>query len=101
LPVPNVFDYLSSSEKGLSDAEARKRLEVYGVNEIVEKDRRQGFQIFLSQFTNPLVLVLIVASIIAYFLHEPINAIVILSIVFLNSLLGFFRNIGQKGHCKS
>jgi len=91
LPVPEVFGYLSSSEKGLTDAEARRRLEVYGVNEIVEKERRQGLQIFLSQFTNPLVLVLIVASIIAFFLREPINAIVILSIVFLNSLLGFFQ----------
>jgi len=91
LPVSEVFGYLSSSEKGLNDSEARKRLEVYGANEIVERERRRGLQIFLSQFTNPLILVLIVASIIAFFLHEPINAIVILSIVFLNSLLGFFQ----------
>ena len=91
LPIPKVFDYLSSSEKGLTDLEARKRLEGYGLNEIVGKERRQGLQIFLSQFTNPLVLVLIVASIIAYFLHDVIDAIVILSIVSLNSLLGFFQ----------
>jgi hypothetical protein len=44
LPVQNVFDYLSSSEKGLSDAEARKRLEVYGVNEIVEKAEGKVFR---------------------------------------------------------
>jgi len=82
---------LSSSEKGLSKKEAEKRLEEAGPNEIVAKDKKGGFSILLSQFKSPLILILIIAAVIAGFLGEITDASIILGIVLLNSLLGFYQ----------
>lgn len=89
--IQQVFDLLHSSPEGLSEQEARARLLQQGLNEIKAKESRAGLNILLSQFTNSLVLVLISASIIAYFVGEKIDSLVIISIVILNSLLGFFQ----------
>ena len=91
LPFQKVLDLFQSNEKGLTDSEAQDRLKKYGSNEILEKEKRQGMDIFFSQFKNPLILVLIIAAIIAYFLHDKLGAIVILAIVFINTFLGFFQ----------
>jgi Mg2+-importing ATPase len=86
-----VYQYFESSLDGLSEDEARKRLREYGPNEIARKDKRHGLEIFLSQFKNALVFVLIVAAVIAFFLHDRIDALVIFTIVMMNSILGFFQ----------
>jgi Mg2+-importing ATPase len=86
-----VFRCLSTSDAGLTQEEARKRLDEHGPNELFTREHRHGLDIFLTQFKNPLVLVLIAAALISFFLKERIDAIVIISIVFLNSALGFFQ----------
>lgn len=86
-----VYRYFESSPDGLLEAEAKKRLREYGPNEIARKDKRHGLEIFLSQFKNALVFVLIVAAVIAFFLHDRIDALVIFVIVMMNSILGFFQ----------
>lgn len=91
LSVDQAYRNLGSSENGLSDTEAKKRLEEYGPNEIAKKEKRRGAGIFFSQFKNPLVFVLIIAAVLAFFLHDRIGALVILAIVFLNSILGFIQ----------
>jgi len=89
--IDKTLKYFKSSEKGLSDKEANSRLFQYGPNEIEKKEKRHGLQIFLSQFKNVLVLVLIIAAVIAFFLHERIDSVVILAIVVLNSIMGFIQ----------
>jgi Mg2+-importing ATPase len=86
-----VFRCLSTSEDGLTSEEANKRLEEHGHNDLFTREHRHGLDIFLSQFKNPLVLVLIGAAIISFFLKEGIDAAVIIAIVMLNSVLGFFQ----------
>jgi Mg2+-importing ATPase len=86
-----VYRYFKSSPDGLSESEAKKRFGEYGPNEIARKDKRHGLEIFLSQFKNALVFVLIVAAVIAFFLHDRIDALVIFAIVMMNSILGFFQ----------
>ncbi len=89
-------------KQGLSTDEVKRRQEKYGPNELTEEDRIQPWQILLQQFTEPLVLVLIAASVVSAILwvigrgspgHEPLpyDSIVILAIVILNALLGFFQ----------
>lgn len=85
------YSYLGTSEKGLSNNEANSRIIKYGHNEIQNKNKRVTFNIFIDQFKNPLILVLIVASVIAYALGEKIDAVVIIAIVIINALLGFFQ----------
>ncbi len=91
MPSSDILDQLESSEKGLSSNQARERLTRVGVNEIGKKKVRAGIFIFLSQFKNPLVLVLLVASVVAALVGEMTNGIIILIIVSINGTLGFFQ----------
>lgn len=86
-----LIEQLQSSPKGLSEHEAGNRLSQYGLNEIAKKDRKPGIWIFIGQFTNPLILVLVIASMIAFFLGEQTDAIIIVAIVFINAILGFVQ----------
>ncbi len=89
--LSELFSELGSSEDGLNSLEARKRLEGAGLNEIPAKDKRTAFSILLSQFKNPLILILIAAAVIAGFLGEPFEATIIVGIVLLNTALGFYQ----------
>lgn len=91
LKLKELYKELKSSEEGLNNSEAKERLEKYGFNEIARKERTGPLSIFFSQFKSPLVLILVLASIIAGFLNEIINSVVILGIVFLDALLGFYQ----------
>jgi len=80
---------LGTSENGLDDAEATRRLEQYGLNEIPSVGRRTSLNILLSQFKNPLVYVLVFASALAGLLGDITEAIIIIAIMLANALLGF------------
>ncbi len=86
-----LFKQLSSSEKGLSQKEAAERLKTYGPNEIAKKGKKPWFRILIGQFANALVIVLIVATAIAFFLGETTDAIIIIAIVLINAILGFIQ----------
>jgi len=79
------------TETGLSKHEADKRQSEVGPNELIEKGRRSAFSILLSQFTEVLVIILLAAALISFFLHEYIDGSVILVIVILNAILGFWQ----------
>ncbi len=76
---------------GLSDKQAQKLLTQYGFNEIVCKPRQTPLQIFLTQFTSLLVVLLIIASVASLFLGDLLDGIFILLIVILNGILGFIQ----------
>lgn len=76
---------------GLSSIQAEKLLTQFGYNEIVAKPRQTLFQIFLSQFTSVLVVMLIIASIASLFLGDLLDGIFILLIVIINGTLGFIQ----------
>jgi len=79
----------SDIETGLTQAEAERRLEKFGLNELVEQDVKSPWKLLLAQFTDTMVIILIVAAIISGLLGEFTDAIVIVTIVILNGLLGF------------
>lgn len=74
--------------KGLDSDEARQRLQLFGPNELREQAGPGIFQMFLRQFMEPLVLVLIVAAIVSSALGEIAEGLVIMAIVLLNAILG-------------
>ena len=76
---------------GLSSADAAHRLDRHGRNELVEKEGIQPFRILLNQFTDTMVIVLMVAAVIAAAIGDTKDAIVILVIVVLNAILGFVQ----------
>jgi P-type Mg2+ transporter len=91
LKKEDLFKRLKSSEAGLDEKEAANRLETFGLNEISNQDKRGIFSLFLSQLKSPLVIILILSCIIAGFLKEIMNASIILGIVLINTLLGFYQ----------
>lgn len=78
-------------EKGLSDEDARKNLEEYGPNELKEEKQKSFFKKLLEQFTDFLVLILIVAAIVSAAVGEVKDAIVIIAIVIVNAFLGLYQ----------
>ena len=90
LSIKEVLEKVESSENGLKEEEAYRRIGRYGFNEIKEK-KKSYFGIFLRQFKDLLVLILIVAVLISLFLQEYVDAIVIGVILLLNAGFGFFQ----------
>ncbi len=82
---------LNSSEDGITEAEAKKRLSKYGENEIKKEKHDSPLRIFFSQFKNALVLILIAATIVSYFIGDVVEAVVILTIVLFNAIVGFLQ----------
>ena len=76
-------------ERGLSQTEVARRLEQYGLNELVEKGVKSPWKILWEQLTATMVIILIVAAVVSAFLGDFKDAIAILAIVILNALLGF------------
>ncbi len=82
---------LGSSSKGLSAAEAEKRLAEYGPNALPEKEGAGPLKIFLSQFGSPLNWILLGAALISLLLGEVSDAGVIAFIVLVNAAIGFYQ----------
>jgi len=87
----DVTNRLQSSGNGLASDEARNRLEQFGPNELIEKKRKSWVMMFLDQFKDFMILVLIAAAVIAGVLGEPSDTIAITVIVLLNAVLGFVQ----------
>jgi len=87
--VNKVLDEFKTSSKGLSQQEAEKRLEKYGLNEIKEKKKISPFQIFFNQFKSPLIYILLFAIIITLLIGEYTDSVIISIIVVVNAVLGF------------
>lgn len=74
---------------GLTSAEVVRRQQKFGPNEIIEMAGRPWWRILLDQFTDFMIIVLIVAAIISGVVGEPADAIAIIVIIILNALIGF------------
>ena len=76
-------------KNGLSIVEVKKRQQEYGPNQLIERGIKNPWRILLDQFTELMVVILVVAAGISVLMHETTDAIVILIIVVLNAALGF------------
>jgi len=81
----------SDANEGLSEAEAKKRNLKFGLNELVEKEKPGPIRLFLGQFKEILIIILIFAAIAAYYVGDAIDAIVILIVVIINAVVGFIQ----------
>ena len=91
VPLQKLFEQLKSSEQGLTGAEANKRLDTYGPNDTTGLKRTSPVVQFLSLFLNPLVAILLVASVVSAVLGDRINASIIMVIVLLSNILNFVQ----------
>ncbi len=87
------LEMLGVTRNGLNDEEITKRREKYGFNELEEAARKSPFQVFLEQFKDFLVIILLGAAIISAFLGKLESTIVIMVVVIINSILGTIQHI--------
>lgn len=84
----DVLEELGSGRQGISEKEAERRLKEYGENVLTEQGRLQWWQVFLGQFRDLLVIILIVAAAVSMLTGDPESALVIFAVLLLNAVLG-------------
>ncbi|MGI6224914.1 MAG: calcium-transporting P-type ATPase, PMR1-type [Peptococcales bacterium] len=84
-------DFQVNPEQGLDSKEAMRRLELVGYNQLAEQKRTSPLKLFINQFKDFMVIVLLVATIISTILGEYADAITIMVIVIVNAILGFVQ----------
>ncbi len=77
--------------KGLSEAEARRLLEIHGENRIKAKKKTSAFKLLAGQFQDALIIILLISTLISLAMGEYVEAITISAIVVINALLGFIQ----------
>ncbi len=93
-PASALFAELGSSAAGLSAAEAERRREHLDPNRLRSKRRAAVRKLFLSQFKSPIILILLAAVGLSFFLGDTTDAVIILLIVLFSGLLGFKQEKG-------
>lgn len=89
--VERVLESLRTSHWGLTVSEAVQRLDTYGPNEVGGRDKNAPLLVFVKQFHSALVYILLVAATISYIVGHEVDTYVILIIVVLNAIIGFFQ----------
>ncbi|MDD5203832.1 MAG: calcium-translocating P-type ATPase, PMCA-type [Desulfobacterales bacterium] len=89
--VEEVLRNLNTSAQGLSQEESEKRLREFGPNELHEKKGKSAFRMFLEQFKEFMILVLIGAAVISGLIGEAVDTIAIIVIIILNGVIGFVQ----------
>ncbi|MBU3130452.1 cation-translocating P-type ATPase [Clostridium tagluense] len=92
---------LGVSDKGLNDLEIKKRREKHGFNELTEGARKSNLQVFLEQFKDFLVVILLGAALISAFLGKFESTLVIIVVVVINAILGTVQHVKAEQSLKS
>src|SRR5579872_2993110 len=91
--VEETVSALSTTRHGLSDQEAQARLSRYGLNRLEKSKDHSLWMVFGRQFINPLILILIVASLIKVFASGFLDGLVLIVTVFVMVSIGFFQEM--------
>jgi len=90
VPIAEAFQrQQTDASKGLTQAEAARRLAQYGPNTLAQAHQRSTLAIFLAQFQSLIVALLVVATVIAFAMGDNIEAVAILVVIVLNAGIGF------------
>ena len=92
--ITEMLQKLETSKDGLTSDEARQRLVSYGANRLKSLKRSDTLTLLFNQFKSPIILILFFATGLSFFLHDPVDAFIILSIVIVSGLLGFWQERG-------
>src|SRR5690348_16323164 len=84
-----VLEQLGAGKEGLSNAEVVRRLSAYGPNLIPEAKQRSRWSILLAQFRDLMIIILLIAAGVSFFVGESTDALVILAIIVANAWMGY------------
>lgn len=91
LTVDEALNHLNSNYNGLDKSEAENRLSMYGKNELRGEKNTTLLEKFINQFKNVMIVILLVASVVSGFMGEITDAVIIISIVLINAILGVIQ----------
>lgn len=89
--INTVLKELKTSNTGITNEAAEMRILKYGANEIPSTKQKSVFSIFVGEFFDPIILILIVAIIFSIIIGEYIDACVIIAIILIDALMGTFQ----------
>lgn len=92
--VTEIQQLLGVTNEGLTGDEARRRLARYGANLLKPRKRSDALTLLMAQFKSPIILTLFFAAGLSLFLRDTVDALIILAIVLVSGLLGFWQERG-------
>lgn len=99
--VDSVLAELSTCTDGLIDVEAGQRLEKFGPNTLRETKSHGTMSLLIAQFKSPIIIILICAALLSVALGDSTDAIIIMAIILVSGLLGFWQEKGAAGAVES
>src|SRR5512139_4034097 len=94
VPSPELLQQLQTTPQGLMSDEAQQRLLRYGSNLLKPRKKSDALTLLFAQFRSPIILILVFAAGLSLFLRDPMDAVIILVIVLVSGLLGFWQERG-------
>ena len=92
LPVDEVLDLLeTNSSKGLDVFEVQHRQQRFGPNALTPPKRKSALLRFLEQFNNPLIYILLIASVVTAIVKGPVDAAIVVVAVLVNTVIGYIQ----------
>jgi Ca2+-transporting ATPase len=101
LNIEKCFEIYDSREEGLSEKQIRERREEFGPNKLQEKEEKSLFKLFLEQLNNPVIYLLMGAVVISFIFGDIPEAIAILVVIVLNTIIGFWMEYQARTSMKS
>jgi len=91
LNIDDTLKELKVQKNGLNNQEVQKRIAEYGKNELHEKKKKTALALFIDQFKDFMIWILGIAAVLSIFLGDYTDSIIILVIVLLNAIIGFYQ----------
>ena len=96
-----IFEEFGVTNEGLSSAQVKENIEKYGLNQLEEGEKESALSIFISQFKDVLVIILIIAGLISMFTGNFESSIVIFVVITMNAILGTIQHIRAESSLES
>ncbi len=94
ISASEALDRAKATPEGLTNSEAVARQKRYGANLLTPKKRSGSLALLVGQFKSPIMIILLVAAGLSFFLHDRTDTLIILTIVLVSGLLGFWQERG-------
>ena len=86
-----VLKELETTERGLSEVKAQELLQTHGRNELQEESKKPFYKKVFDQFADPMIIILLIAAVVSFFIGERVDPIIILTIVIINAALSIYQ----------
>ncbi len=92
--IVSLFQRLESTESGLSSSQIPLKRKRFGANQLKKQKSASTLSLFVAQFKSPIILILFCATLLSFYLSDTIDALIILVIIMVSGILGFWQEKG-------